>query len=145
MSRAHKVVTTGRQIEAAKEQARQFETDDRRVRRATYERKGDRVCLFLTNDVIVTIPRKQLQGLGNAAPSQLSRIEILGGGTGLHWPQLDVSHYVPGLLNNVLGTNQWMAHLGRMGGASRSGAKRAAARANGRKGGRPRKSVRASA
>jgi len=103
MGRTHKVVTTDRQIEAAKEQARRFESEERRVRRANWERKSDRVCLFLTNGVIVTIPRKQLQGLENAAASQLSRIEILGGGTGLHWPQLDVSHYVPGLLNNVLG------------------------------------------
>ncbi len=138
MSRAHKVVTTDRQIEAAKEQARRFESDERRVRRARYERKNDRVCLFLTNDVIVTIPRRQLQGLENADSSQLSRIEILGGGTGLHWPKLDVSHYVPGLLNDVMGTTQWMAHLGRMGGSSRSGAKRPP-RAIGRKGGRPRK------
>ncbi|HWZ42962.1 MAG TPA: DUF2442 domain-containing protein [Candidatus Saccharimonadales bacterium] len=141
MNKAHKVVTTDSQIEAAREQARQFEADDRRVRRATYEKSGDRVCLFLANDVIVTIPRKQLQGLENAVPPQLSRIEVLGSGTGLHWPQLDVSHYVPGLLNNILGTSQWMAHLGRMGGVSKSGAKRTAARANGRKGGRPRKSV----
>lgn len=139
MNRGHKIITTGGQIDAALARARQFAPDDRRVSRATYTRKGDQVCLFLANGVTVCIPRRRLQGLENARPAQLAQIELLGGGTGLHWPRLDVSHYVLGLLNDVFGTKQWMAHLGRRGGASRSRSKTAAARVNGQKGGRPRK------
>ena len=139
MNRTHKVVTTDKQIDAALSRARQFEAEDIRVSQASYDRNNDQVRLLLTNGVTVSIPRKHLQGLENAASSQVSRIEMLGGGTGLHWPQLDVSHYVPGLLNGVFGTHQWMVHLGRLGGASRSKVKAAAARVNGLKGGRPRK------
>ena len=133
----HKVVTTDEQIGAALARAQQFESEDIRVRRASYDRKGDQVCLLLTNGVSISIPRKQLQGLENVSSSQASKIEVLGRGTGLYWPQLDVSHYVPGLLNGVFGTRQWMVHLGRLGGASRSKVKAAAARINGQKGGRP--------
>lgn len=139
MNKEHKVVTTGEQIDAGLARAREFAADDRRVRKAAYVRKGDQVRLFLANGITVSIPRRRLQGLENAQPAQLSQIELLGGGTGLHWPRLDVSHYVLGLLNDVFGTKQWMAHLGRLGGASRSRSKTAAARINGQKGGRPRK------
>ena len=55
-----------------------------------------------------------------------------------HWPLLDVDHYVSGLLNHVFGTSRWMAELGRRGGSVSSTAKAAAARINGKKGGRPR-------
>lgn len=74
-----------------------------------------------------------LEGLENATAAQAGEIELLGGGTGLHWAQLDVDHYVPGLLNNIFGTAAWMRHVGRLGGSARSHAKTAAARANGAK------------
>lgn len=59
-----------------------------------------------------------------------------GEGYGLHWESLDVDFTVPGLLAGMFGTQSWMA---RQGGQARSDAKAAAARANGRKGGRPKK------
>lgn len=139
--RTHRVVTTNDQIDAAIAGAKTFEAGDRRVRKAEYEADADRICLYLADGIGVSIPRKYLQGLQNAKRAQLSEIEIVGNGTGLHWPRLDVDHYVLGLLNQVFGTKQWMAHLGRLGGASRSKAKGEAARANGRMGGRPRKNL----
>jgi len=49
---------------------------------------------------------------------------------------------VPGLLQGTFGTRRWMAgELGAAGGKARSTAKVAAARENGRKGGRPRKAA----
>jgi hypothetical protein len=52
-----------------------------------------------------------------------------------------VDHFVPGLLNHIFGTSRWMAELGRRGGSSTSATKAAAARANGKKGGRPKERV----
>ncbi len=114
---------------------------DRRVVRVEYERTPDLLTLYLDDGVRVSIPRVNLQGLQHAKPAQISKIEILGRGTGLHWPLLDVDHYVPGLLNYVFGTSRWMAELGHRGGSVTSVAKAAAARANGRKGGRPKQHV----
>lgn len=132
-----RVATTDRQIDAALAQARRFAASDRRVLRAEYEKKPDLISLYLDDGIRVSIPRMKLEGLQGAEAAKLAKIEILGRGTGLHWPLLDVDHYVPGLLNRVFGTSHWMAELGRRGGSTTSKAKAAAARANGKKGGRP--------
>jgi len=139
MSRAHRVRTSDAQLDAALARAKKLEAEEIRVKSATYEEETDVISLTLTNGATAALPRKWLQGLEAAEVSQLSQIELLGGGTALYWPELNVTHYVLGLLNNVFGTNRWMAHLGRLGGAVRSKTKAKAARANGRKGGRPRK------
>lgn len=135
------VVTTDRQVDAALAQARRYAASERRVLRAEYERKPDLISLYLNDGIRVSIPRTRLQGLEGAEPGKVAEIEILGRGTGLHWPLLDVDHYVPGLLNRVFGTSRWMAELGRRGGSANTKAKAAAARANGKKGGRPKRHV----
>ena len=135
------VTTTDEQIDAARARARQFKAIDRRAVRVEYEKKPDLLTLHLDDGVRVSIPRTRLQGLENASPAQVAKVEILGRGTGIHWPLLDVDHYVPGLLNHVFGTSRWMAELGRRGGSATSASKAAAARANGKKGGRPKQRV----
>lgn len=62
-------------------------------------------------------------------------------GSVLHWESLDLDHYVPGLIAGVFGNRRWMSEIGKRGGLKRSPAKVKAARANGRKGGRPAKSA----
>ena len=137
----HQVQVSGRQIDSALAGARQFEANDPRVIRVQYEAKEDLVSLCFADGLKVSIPRKQLQGLERADQSQLSKIEIVGNGTGLNWPLLDIDHYVPGLLEHRLGTRRWMNEIGRRGGLAKSAAKTEAARRNGLKGGRPRLSV----
>jgi len=78
------------------------------------------------------------QGLEGATEDQLAGVEVLGAGSGLHWEALDVDLSVPALLAGLFGTR---AHMARRGGQATSPAKAAAARANGAKGGRPRKSA----
>jgi hypothetical protein len=83
------------------------------------------------------IPREDLQGLQSATMEQISQVEILGGGTRLHWPGLNVDLYVPSLLRGIYGNKRWMAKIGQRGGLATSAAKKKAARANGKLGGRP--------
>ena len=85
----------------------------------------------------MAFPRHLLEGLGAASIDQLRAIVITGPGTGLYWPQLDVNHYVRGLMAGIFGTRQWMQGLGRRSIATKTWAKSAAARENGKKGGRP--------
>ncbi len=74
------------------------------------------------------------------APAQ---VHVTGPGQAkfnLHWPDLDVDLPVGGLAAGLFGTHAWMTQaLARVAGQSTSAAKSAAARANGAKGGRPRK------
>ena len=108
---------------------------------ARYDRRTNRVIVSLHSGLELAIPPHLVEGLADATPEALAEIEISPSGLGLHWPQLDADVYVPALLEGQFGSQQWMARqMGAAGGCSRSDAKRQAARANGAKGGRPRKS-----
>lgn len=137
----HKVNVSSGEIDSAMARAQEFEAYGPRVARVLYEAKEDLVSLYFADGLKVSIPRKHLQGLERASLSQLSKIEIVGNGTGLHWPLLDVDHYVLGLLQHRFGTQRWMNEIGRRGGLVKSEAKAKAARRNGLKGGRPRLSA----
>ncbi len=111
---------------------------------AQYDRAMGRVVIHLSSRLDVSFSPQDAQGLENAKPSQLDEIEISPSGLGIHFPKLDADLYLPSLLEGFLGSRRWMAsRLGRIGGKSRSAAKRAAAKANGRMGGRPKKAARA--
>jgi hypothetical protein len=135
----HRVVATDAEIDAAVVRSRL--EPPVRVVEARYLRASDAVALRFPDRVELRLPRRLLQGLEHATAMQLSAIRIEGAGTGLAWPALGVAHYVPSLLEGIFGTRRWLAENGRRGGARRTPAKAAAARANGKKGGRPRKAV----
>ncbi len=138
LKRRHEIRVAKGEIDAALNKARQFAPRDPRVVRAAYQASTDRLKLAFADGQVVLIPRAYLQGLEGANRTQISTIEIVGNGTGLHWPLLDVDHYVLGLLQGVWGTQRWMSEIGRKGGSAKSAAKADAARRNGSLGGRPR-------
>jgi len=107
---------------------------------ARYDRREARIVVRLSNGLELGVPVDLAQGLAGAKASDLSKIEISPTGLGLHWPRLDADLYLPALMEGVFGTRRWMARvMGKAGGRSTSSAKQAAARTNGRLGGRPRK------
>ena len=109
---------------------------------ARYDRRSSRIVLYLNTGVQIAFPPRLLEGVADASAADLAEIEISPSGLGLHWPKLDADVYVPALLQGVFGSKRWMAtQLGAAGGQARSRAKTAAARENGRKGGRPRKTA----
>ena len=109
---------------------------------ARYDRRRACVVIGLRNGVEIAAPVRLIEGLAGAAPDDLAVIEITPAGLGLHWPRLDADLYLPALMQGVFGSKRWMAaQLGAEGGRARSDAKTAAARRNGARGGRPRKSA----
>jgi hypothetical protein len=107
---------------------------------ARYDRRAARIVVALSDGIELAFPPALVEGLAGAAPADLAVIETTPTGLGLHWPRLDADLYVPALLQGAFGSRTWMAGLlGKSGGQSRSDDKIAAARDNGRKGGRPRK------
>jgi hypothetical protein len=87
----------------------------------------------------MAIPRKAVPGLERASAAKMETIVVSPAGDALSWPSLDVDVYVPGLVEHAFGSRLFAAATGRRGGRRRSKAKAAAAKANGSKGGRPRK------
>lgn len=109
---------------------------------ARYDRGRRRVVVSLSSELELAFPPQAAEGLADAAPADLAVIEITPSGLGLHWPRLDADLYLPALLDGSFGSRRWMAaRLGTAGGRARSAAKAASSRANGKRGGRPRKRV----
>ncbi len=106
---------------------------------ARYDRRRDRVIVSLSNGVELAFPPSLAEGLEHATPQELNTIEISPSGIGIYFPKLDADLYVPSLMQGIFGSKKWMAaQLGVAGGSVRSAAKAEAARANGKRGGRPR-------
>nr|WP_294520287.1 hypothetical protein [uncultured Rhodopila sp.] len=102
------------------------------MRGAHYDAGRDRLIIRLTTGVEVGFAPHDLEGLQDAEAF----------GLGIHFPTIDADLYVPALLEGVLVSKRWMAaQLGAVGGRTRSDAKAAASRENGKRGGRPAKVV----
>ena len=131
---------TDAEIEAAVARGRQVAEKQPLASGARFERVTGRVVIELTNGCAYAFPVKLIQDLQGASEDALAEVEVDGAGFNLHWPSLDVDLYVPALVSGVFGTRAWMTReLARVAGQARSLAKAEAARANGAKGGRPRK------
>jgi Protein of unknown function (DUF2442) len=129
-------------FELANQRARQMTATIPKAVSAHYDRKSGRIVIHLSSKLIVSFSPRDAQGLEHARPSQLEEIEISPSGFGIHFPKLDADLYLPSLLEGFLGSRKWMAaRLGQVGGQSRSRAKKAASRANGKLGGRPKKAI----
>ena len=109
----------------------------RRTVRAGYNHPWNKLWVTLSNGITVLNPPALLRGLQSATWERLGAAKIMRPGTSVRWPVLQVDHLVPELLRGMFGTRRWMATSGGQGGPSRTGAKRSAARWNGRRGGRP--------
>jgi hypothetical protein len=106
-----------------------------------------RTCLDATcTTLIASCASGRLQGFEGAGPADISAVEVVPSGSALHWEKLDADFSVSGLVAGVFGNKAWMDELrkewGRKGGKTKSEAKAVAARANGARGGRPRKTAR---
>jgi hypothetical protein len=111
------------------------------ARAARYDSRRGLIVITLEGGCEFAFPTALAEGLADAARSKLSKIQISPNGLGLHWPLLDADLYVPSLIEGAFGSRRWMQQIGRVGGSSRSPIKAKAARANGKRGGRPRQNV----
>jgi hypothetical protein len=125
-------------IDAALERGCAARASEPRAVAARFDRASGRVIVDLENGCTFAFPPHLAQGLEGATDDQLAAIELLGRGYGLRWDELDVDLSLPGLMAGIFGTKAWVA---RRAGQATSPAKAVAARVNGAKGGRPRKSV----
>jgi hypothetical protein len=142
MQRASDEHLPNAEIEAARHRGEALARLEPRAASARYDAASGKVVVELTNGCTFAFPARALQGLGGASDEALAEVEVLGSGFGLHWESLDADFTVPGLMMGLFGTKAWMREQARRAGQARSPAKSAAARENGKKGGRPRKGAR---
>jgi hypothetical protein len=109
---------------------------------ARYDRATGRVVMELSNGSVYEFPISSIPEMANASAKALAKVEVSPGGFALHWEELDADLSVPGLLMSSLGRREKLSEFARLAGRTKSPAKAAAARANGAKGGRPRKTAR---
>jgi hypothetical protein len=87
---------------------------------ARYDRRLGRVFVSLSTGLDLAFPPRNVQGLEEAKPADLSVIEISPSGLGLHFPKIDADLCLPPLLAGFFGSKRWMAsRLGRLGGRPR--------------------------
>lgn len=131
---------TDKDIDAATQRGKAFMAEHPQAVAARYDSTRGLVEIALANGAIFSFPPRLAQALQGATSVHLKEIEVVGSGTGLHFPMIDADLYIPALVEGVFGSKAWMAaSLGREGGLARTERKSAAARANGKLGGRPRK------
>jgi hypothetical protein len=127
-------------IEAATQRGEALSAERPKAVAARYDVARGLVEIAMGNGAFFSFPPALAQALRDATPDQLKDIEVVGAGSGLYVPAIDADLYVPALVEGVFGSKAWMAaRMGRDGGQARSERKAAAARANGKLGGRPRK------
>ena len=113
-----------------------------RIVRAQYDRPSGRVVVDLVNGVTLVFPAALAQGIADASPESLEAVSVSPGGLSIDWENLGAGFSLENLLAGIFGNREWMERrreIARNAGRATSEAKASAARANGAKGGRPRK------
>lgn len=113
-----------RMYEEAKRRSESEEIIEVRALTARFDKASNRIILDLSNGATFIFPCDRIEGLSDAAPKDLARIELWGDGTALHWEKLDVDFSVSGIVAGIFGTKAWMKKLADTGARSGSKAKR---------------------
>lgn len=159
---------TNEEIAVAEKRGLESEVSEARATSACYDRDSEQLLLSLRGGMVLLIPARLLQGVGEATPEIIERVRVVSGGMALRWEELDADFLVQSLVAGSFGTRRWMERLrdegaldpasarrlndvaklntlrasasemGRRGGRATSEVKVMAARLNGAKGGRPR-------
>jgi hypothetical protein len=126
----------------------EYEAARRRTQRAMRERpyaaaasvdsRARMLNVRLLNGCAFLIPVDVIPELRSLSDRDLEKVQVWPGGVGLRWDKQDIDLSVVGLARLALGGTNLLRAAGAAGGSARTPAKAAAARANGRKGGRPR-------
>ncbi len=124
------------QIPAAEARAREEALIEPRAASARYDAETGRILVELTNGCLFGFVPTERELLTTATPEQLAAVEVDLGGEGLHWEEIDADVSLPGLIAQRLNLAAWAPKFM---GQRTSEAKSAAARANGAKGGRPKR------
>ena len=108
-----------------------------RATAARFDRTARKVFVDL-GDYTLGIPLSAMPHIADATDEQLDAVQVIGAGNILHWEELDADYSVSALAGELLDPMVSSYHFARRGGMATTERKKAAARENGKRGGRPR-------
>ena len=76
-----------------------FVPTEARAQSVAFDR--EMMSVHFTDGRILSVPLVWFSSLHRASPEQKERVEITGGGRGLHWPDLDEDLSIAGLMAGV--------------------------------------------
>jgi|ERR1700733_3612876 len=132
---------TAAELEAARRRSEEAARVEPRAERIEYDRRHKRLIINLRRGAVVAIPIVLIEELQGATPRQLAEIRPSRNGGAVVNDELDVHISLKGLLRDLVGLTGAASVMGAEGGKAKSPAKASAARANGKRGGRPRKNA----
>lgn len=132
---------TDQQIEAQIDRAiahqSKINATEPRANKVFYE--DGRITLYFNNGASFSFLAETVEEISALSTEVLATIKLTPSGKGLRWDEPDIDLSIQGLLLGIFGSNVWMKKIAAKGGHSTSEKKKAASRANGKKGGRPKK------
>jgi hypothetical protein len=139
MGTVKKPTTTDDELRRAIEAGRNRRATERRAASVRYDPGRDAIEIELTDGAGVRLPKAMVQEFRDVPPADMAKLRVSSAGYGIRLDEHDVNISVHGLIGALATTADMAGSLGKIGGAARTEAKRVSARANGAKGGRPRK------
>jgi hypothetical protein len=124
-----------RQNEVAVRRAREADRIEPRARLVSYDEDRGLIMVELRSGFLFGFPPERV-GLAAAGADDLRDVRVSPSGDGLRWDHLDAAVSLTGIMGDALNLREWAP---RFMGQITSEAKARAARQNGMKGGRPRR------
>ena len=124
------------QIDAANARQTEIDAIEPRAKKVLFD--DGRITLHFDNGATFSFLTDSVESISKLSPFILATVELTPSGKGLRWDEPDIDLSIQGLLLGIFGSNVWMKQIASKGGSSTSEKKKAASRANGQKGGRPR-------
>lgn len=140
MSQFHYQPITDAQVRRIEQESRERDAQEPRATAIVYDETTNQLVLTMRGGVVLSVPVGTLPALSHLTPQQLSTVHLDARGRALHWDEADIQIGVIALLQ-IIFQIKTIQEVTRQGGSVKSEAKAVAARANGKKGGRPRRQM----